>query len=306
MDLLCADGFSYYDIAASSHYMKTPGTPGGQGIGPGTALPITNIPSVSSFTNQCNKPVCDDADMQCIVDLIEGTICEALAIIESDPRGLFCYKYPKRSKMSSISLASSVFNEIVVVNGEDDASASITNHANYTGILGTSADSASSGLARKMLTIGDFEYSNAIADIRDFVSRWELSPDTKCVVISNPIRHEVPIKGTILFVDAHFSRPTPRCPNPLAVAKVRFILTVSKLLLRHYPVMITYRFEGYNTLYYGLGERCLNSFTFQRFYIDTILHTKLSFFAAISECRHGTVEKPKHNVRSKNVKKPNN
>jgi len=100
-----------------------------------------------------------------------------------------------------------------------------------------------------------------------------------------------------------YQSTTHRCPNPLAVAKVRFIITVSKVLLRHYPVMITYRFEGYNTLYYGLGERCLNSFSFQRFFIDTILHTKLTFFAAISECRHGTIEKPKHNIKSKHAKK---
>ncbi|EDW89412.1 uncharacterized protein LOC6528658 [Drosophila yakuba] len=300
MDLLNNDVASCMDHFDNIHYKK----PSSQGsglptLGPGGALPIANIPSVSSFINQCNKPICDDADMQCIVDLIDGTICEALAIIESDPRGLFIYNFPKRQKMSSISMDSSAFTDSVVANGEDDPST--TNH--YMGGLGTSADSVSSGLARKMLTIGDFEYSNAIADIRDFVSRWELSPDTKCVVISNPIRHEVPKKGTILFVDAHFSRPTPRCPNPLAVAKVRFIISLSKILLKHYPVMITYRFEGYNTLYYGLGERCLNSFTFQRFYIDTILHTKLTFFAAISECRHGTIEKPKNNIKTKNTKK---
>ncbi|XP_065719676.2 uncharacterized protein [Drosophila suzukii] len=300
MDLLCTDGVSYNDHSTSSHYIKTSNQNlNAPAIGPGSALPIANIPSIASFINLCNKPICDDADMQCIVDLVEGTICEALAIIKSDPRGLFCYKFPKKGKLSSVSLVSSGYTDAAVANGEDDTS--ITNH--YTGFLGVSLDSGSSGLTRKMLTIGDFEYSNAIADIRDFVSRWELSPDTKCVVISNPIRHEVPIKGTILFVDAHFSRPTHRCPNPLAVAKVRFIITVSKVLLRHYPVMITYRFEGYNTLYYGLGERCLNSFSFQRFFIDTILHTKLTFFAAISECRHGTIEKPKHNIKSKHAKK---
>ncbi|XP_016989723.1 uncharacterized protein LOC108051929 [Drosophila rhopaloa] len=305
MDILCVDGFSYNEPSSSSHFIKTPNQNiVVQGIGPGNALPIANIPSISSFINACNKPICDDADLQCIVDLVEATVCEALAIIKSDPRGLFVYKFPKRQKMSSVSLVSTALTDIVVANGEDDDS--IKNPTNYTAYLGASADSASSGLARKMLTIGDFEYSNAIADIRDFVSRWELSPDTKCVVISNPIRHEVPIKGTILFVDAHFSRPTARCPNPLAVAKVRFIVSVSKLLLTHYPVMISYRFEGYNTLYYGLGERCLNSFTFQRFYIDTILHTKLTFFAAISESRHGTIDKPKHNIKSKNAKKTSN
>lgn len=271
-------------------------------MGPGNALPIATIPSITNVLEQCQKPACDeDVDMQCIVDLVTATICEAKAIIESDPRGLFCYKYP-RKRLSSLSVAASNKDDIMVAHTDDDVSY-ISNKGNV--YYGSMPESASSGIARNVLTIENFEYSNAIADIRDFISRWELSQDTKCVVISNPLRHEVPIKGTIFFVDAHFSRPTPRCPNPLAVAKVRFIVSVSKLMMPSYPVMITYRFEGYNTLYYGVGERSINSYSFQRFYIDTILHTKLTFFAAIAECRHGTVDNPKENVKAKKKdKKP--
>ncbi|XP_020800956.1 uncharacterized protein LOC110178246 [Drosophila serrata] len=263
------------------------------GIGPGNALPITAIASITNLLDQCNKPACDeDVDMQCIVDLVTATICEAKAIIESDPRGLFCYKYPKMT-LSDLNMGSSNI-DVIMANDNQSYSSGKT-----TFVYGMPQESVSSGIARRDLTIENFDYSDAIADIRDFISRWALSPDTKCVVTSNPLRHEVPVKGTIFFVDAHFSQPTPRCPNPLAVAKVRFFVTVSKLMMRSYPIMITYRFEGYNTLYYVLGERSLNLFHFQRFYIDTILHTKLTFFAAIAECRHGTVENPKDNVRPK-------
>ncbi|XP_017033311.1 uncharacterized protein [Drosophila kikkawai] len=262
------------------------------GVGPGNALPIAAIPSITNTLEQCNKPACDeDADMQCIIDLVTATICEAKAIIESDPRGLFCYKYPKM-RLSILSMASENHGDGMAPGGSYSS-------LKTTVVYGLPLSSVSSGIARKDLTIENFDYSNAIADIREFISRWTLSPDTKCVVASNPIRHEVPVKGTIFFVDAHFSRPTPRCPNPLAVAKVRFFVSVSKLMMPSYPVMITYRFEGYNTLYYALGERALNLHHFQRFYIDTILHSKLSFFAAIAKCRHGTLENPKDNIRPK-------
>ncbi|EDV35606.1 uncharacterized protein Dana_GF12561 [Drosophila ananassae] len=288
MDLLCNDGPKYTD---PTYFDAKPDSKATAGSNP---IPITNIPSLTKDLALCNKPLCDDADMQCIIDLINATVCEAVTIIESDPRGLFCYKMPGKV-FSGVSISSG-FPSVVVIGapddeGQDPSTAHRTPHAG--------GNSESSGLVRNLLTIGNFDYANAISDIRDFISRWELSPDTKCVVISNPNNHVVPVKGTIYFVDAHFSRPTPRCPNPLAVAKVRFIVTVSKLMLPCYPVMVTYRFEGYNTLYYAVGERSLNSFTFQRFYIDTILHTKLSFFAAIAECRHGTLENPKDNVKTK-------
>ncbi|XP_017105804.2 uncharacterized protein [Drosophila bipectinata] len=293
MDLMCNEGPKYHDPT------HTEGKPDSKTAISNT-IPITQIPSLTKDLALCNKPLCDDADMQCIIDLISATVCEAVTIIESDPRGLFCYKMPTKT-FTGVSISSGLPSTVVIggVAGAEQDPSTVQRNAPYV-----SADSGSSGLVRHALTIGNFEYANAISDVRDFISRWELSPDTKCVVISNANNHVVPIKGTIYFIDAHFSRPTPRCPNPLAVAKVRFIVTVSKLLLPCYPVMITYRFEGYNTLYYAVGERSLNSFTFQRFYIDTILHTKLSFFAAVAECRHGTVDHPKDNVKSRKSKKP--
>ncbi|XP_030563469.1 uncharacterized protein LOC115764512 [Drosophila novamexicana] len=232
---------------------------------------------IESVAN-CQKPLCDDADLECVSNMVNATICEAIKIIESDPRGLFCYKYPK-----------------TLYNVSDEFQYPVTPSMGLSDI--------SSDFVQQWLKIGEFEYNNVLAVIRDFIGKWQLSPKTKCVVLTNTRRHDVALKGTIYFVDAHFSRPTQRCPNPLAVAKVRFIITVSTVMQKYYPVMITYRFEGYRTLYYAVGDRALTLNTFQRFYIDTILHTKLSFYAEICECRHGTIDKPKNNVKSKNVKK---
>lgn len=235
-------------------------------------LPMQNFYKLEDAIKKCKKPLCDDDDIECIYNLINATLCEAIEIIESDPRGLFCYKYPTDSKNFT-------FQQEVI-----DAIAQMTN---------TSDLSHQGETDRLYMKIMDFEYSNVIPLIRDYISHWYLSPETKCVVLSNTKKHDVPLKGTIHFIDAHFSRPTPSCPNPLAVAKVRFIVTVSKIMQRYYPIMITYRFEGFRTLFYAVGERAIFSNRFQRYYIDTIVHTKLSFYAEICECRHGTIENPK-------------
>lgn len=238
-----------------------------------TVNDMQNESELKDGIRNCKKPFCDDTDIECVYNLIYATICEAILIIESDPRALFCYKYP--TNMSSVPAP----------------------NKNYD-LMGFWSDSTATTLPdptepTQWLKIRDFEYSNVIPQVRDFISKWRLSPETKCVVLANPKKHDVPLKGTIHFIDAHFSRPTPSCPNPLAVAKVRFIVTVSKVMQTYYPIMVTYRFEGFRTLFYALGERNVFSFVFQRFYIDTIMHTKLSFYAEICECRHGTIEKPK-------------
>ncbi|XP_068147336.1 uncharacterized protein [Drosophila tropicalis] len=245
----------------------------------------------------CNMPLCDDADLECVAEMVDAVLCEAVLIIESDPRGLFCYKYPNPLKTNAEDEDSDIL-DVVVADLHDGASTMAAATIN----LYSQTKSHTSVSVRHWMRIGEFAYGNVISEIRDFITKWQLTPDTKCVVLSNMKRHDVPVKGSIYFVDAHFSRPTPRCPNPLAVAKVRFIISVSKVMQKHYPVMITYRFEGFNTLYYAIGERATNSWTFQRFHIDTILHSKLHFYAEICECRHGTIENPKQNIRSNKQK----
>lgn len=235
-------------------------------------MPLQNFHKLAEGIEKCNKPLCADDDMECIYNMIDATICEAIQIIESDPRGLFCYKYPTNSENNI--LQQEFIKAIAQMTNASDLS--LQGESEYT-----------------WMKIMDFEYSNVIPLIRDYISHWRLSPETKCVVLTNTKKHDVPLKGTIHFIDAHFSRPTPSCPNPLAVAKVRFIVTVSKVMQSYYPIMVTYRFEGFRTLFYAVGERAVFSNTFQRYYIDTILHTKLSFYAEICECRHGTIENPK-------------
>ncbi|KAM8713543.1 hypothetical protein ACLKA7_013807 [Drosophila subpalustris] len=244
---------------------------------PFDVIPIPDGDYLTESIANCNKPLCDDADLECILNMVSGTLCEALMIIQSDPRELFCYKYPE--------------NPSYVTNERSE---------NLFGVpYGKSEYSMASEQVRNWMTIGEFDYSNMVSLIRDYISQWHLSPDTKCVVLTNTTRHDVPLKGSIYFIDAHFSRPSPRCPNPLAVAKVRFVITVSSVMQSYYPVMVTYRFEGYRTLYYTLGSRAIISNLFQRFYIDTILHTKLSFYAEICESRHGTIAQPKDIAKDK-------
>jgi len=240
-------------------------------------VPIPDAGYLTESIANCNKPLCDDADLECILDMVKGTLCEAIMIIQSDPRQLFCYNFPESISYVTNQKSQNLFGSP----------------------FARSEHSMASETVRNWITIGEFDYSNMISLIRDYITQWQLSPDTKCVVLTNTTRHDVPLKGTIYYIDANFSRPTPRCPNPLAVAKVRFVITVSSILQSYYPVMVTYRFEGYRTLYYALGSRSLTSNTFQRFYIDTILHTKLSFFAEICESRHGTIANPKEIAKSK-------
>lgn len=237
---------------------------------------MVNVPNENKLKDglkNCKKPFCFDYDMDCLYNLINSTLCEAVQIIESDPRGLFCYKFPSNQRVGP----------------------ELKNDSDIMGLWSAETTDTLPEPSEFVhwLKIKNFEYSNVIPLVRDFISKWRLSPETKCVVLANAKKHDVPVKGTIHFIDAHFSRPTPSCPNPLAVAKVRFIVTVSKVMQQYYPVMVTYRFEGFRTLFYALGERTIFSNAFQRFYIDTIMHTKLSFYAEICECRHGTIEKPK-------------
>lgn len=249
---------------------------------PFKVIPLPDTGYLTESIANCNKPLCDDADLECILNMVKGTLCEAIMIIQSDPRQLFCYKYPEDISCVTNQKSENLFGSPIV----------------------RSEHSMASETVRNWITIGEFDYSNMISLIRDYITQWQLSPDTKCVVLTNPTRHDVPVKGTIYFIDANFSRPTPRCPNPLAVAKVRFVITVSSVMQSYYPVMITYRFEGYRTLYYALGSRAIILNTFQRFYIDTILHTKLSFFAEICESRHGTIANPKEIAKLKERVKP--
>ena len=135
--------------------------------------------------------------------------------------------------------------------------------------------------------IKNFEYALVVQQINEFIQTWELTPATKFVVIprEHKIEH-VPPYGNRYFAEAHFSKPTPKCPNPLAVAKVYFYIHVSHLLPSDYPVNVTYKFEGYKTEFSTIGVHKIMANTFQNYFISSILHMKLSFYAKLCECRN--------------------
>ncbi|XP_017486020.1 PREDICTED: uncharacterized protein LOC108374554 [Rhagoletis zephyria] len=136
------------------------------------------------------------------------------------------------------------------------------------------------------VTIQDFSVNEIFTQVRDFINLWHLSDATKFTLGINDKSHIIPRKGTRYFLDAIFSKPTPVCPNPLAVAKVFFTVIVPQYLPKHYPIKVIYRFEGYSTHYHANGPREMRTKDFQRYFIDSILQRKLVFYAKIFECRH--------------------
>lgn len=181
--------------------------------------------------------------------VVDQAICMATALIHEDPDEVFLYKCPQPQQTADSDAESSEFESI------------------------------------EWMRIEDFMLGDALRQLREYISLWELSKATQFEIVP---RHEEHVhgRGVHYYVDSIFSKPTPKCPNPLAVAIVHFAIHVSHMLPPSHPIMVTYRFEGYKTTFYALGSRSLRSTSFQRFYIDTILHMKLSFYAEICEYAH--------------------
>ncbi|XP_028894701.1 uncharacterized protein LOC114803697 [Zeugodacus cucurbitae] len=144
------------------------------------------------------------------------------------------------------------------------------------------------------VNIQDFSVNEIFQQVRDYIHLWNLSACTKFTLAVNDKATIIPRKGSRYYLDATFSKPTPACPNPLAVANVHFTAVVPAYLPKHYPVMVMYRFEGYSRQYHTHGRHEVRSKDFQRFFIDSILQRKLSFYSKIFECRHPHVKLRKH------------
>ncbi|XP_054729636.1 uncharacterized protein LOC129238592 [Anastrepha obliqua] len=140
------------------------------------------------------------------------------------------------------------------------------------------------------INIQDFSVNEIFSQVRDYINLWHLSDCTKYTLGINDKTNVIPGKGSKYFLDAIFSKPTPICPNPLAVAKVLFTVTVPELLPKYYPVKVIYRFESYRTPYHAFGRFEVHSKDFQRYFIDSILQKKLVFYAKIFECRHPQIK----------------
>lgn len=138
----------------------------------------------------------------------------------------------------------------------------------------------------KWITIQDFSVNEIFQQVRDYICLWNLSECTKFSLAINDKATIIPNKGSRYFLDATFSKPTPACPNPLAVANIHFTAILPAHLPKHYPVKVMYRFEGFRQQYHTHGRHEVRSKDFQRYFIDSILQTKLIFYSKIFECRH--------------------
>ncbi|XP_061400813.1 uncharacterized protein LOC133336547 [Musca vetustissima] len=221
-------------------------------------------------------------DIEGLAVILEDIVQTAAGYINADPDGEFLYKNPNGWKRNS--KKTKLENEI-----NDNSSDSFTMPSTSSS---SSSDASSRMPQEPWCLLQDFNFPSVVRQITQFIENWELTPATKFVVIAQEMSAEIPPFGKRYFVEAHFSKPTPQCPNPLAIAKVFFHINVCDLLPRDYPINVIYQFENHRGRYYALGAKKLNSNNFQKYFIDTLLHMKLAFYAELEECRqvHGVKE----------------
>lgn len=212
-----------------------------------------------------------------IKNIVDAIIDRGVRLIESDVKHEFFYKNPYyipkhadvKEKLAGKSISEQISSSLESSSDESEEE-----------------DEEEDTFEGQWITIGNFDFVTAIRQLTAFVEKWELTPATKFVVIAQEFAEEIKPFGHRYFAEMHFSKPTPKCPNPLAVAKLNFHINVCSYLPPFYPIMITYKFEGFKTMYYAVGERKLSSNKFQRYLIDSILHMKLAFYAELWDCRN--------------------
>ncbi|XP_014092338.2 uncharacterized protein [Bactrocera oleae] len=217
-----------------------------------------DFPRVSS----CNINLLSlDEIVQVMQKVVNETVCTALQWILNDVTGEYFYPDPK-----------------IVPDTKEE----------YPDFL--SFDAIYKEKCINWVNIQDFSVNEIFQQVRDYIYLWNLSECTKFTLALNDKATIVPNKGSRYFLDATFSKPTPACPNPLAVANVHFTAIVPAHLPKNYPVKVMYRFEGYRRQYHTYGRHEVRSKDFQRYFIDSILQTKLIFYSKIFECRHPHVK----------------
>ncbi|XP_011198151.1 uncharacterized protein LOC105222501 [Bactrocera dorsalis] len=202
-----------------------------------------------------------DEIVQVMQKVVYDTVCTAMQWILSDVTGEYFYPDPK-----------------IVPDTRED----------YPDFL--SFDAIYKEKCINWVNIQDFSVNEIFQQVRDYIYLWNLSECTKFTLAINDKATIIPNKGSRYFLDATFSKPTPACPNPLAVANVHFTAIVPAHLPKHFPVKVMYRFEGYRRQYHTHGRHEVRSKDFQRYFIDSILQTKLIFYSKIFECRHPHVK----------------
>lgn len=215
-------------------------------------------------------------DSKALAEYLEDIAQEAANLINDDSKQEFLYKNPNGWKQR-------VRRDKSNIEQSCSSSSEISYKAPSTS---TTSEEEEEFITEPWCVLEDFEFPKVVRQINEYIQTWELTPATKFVLIATDKFENYYPFGERYFVEAHFSKPTPKCPNPLAVAKVYFQINVSHLLPSDYPVNVTYKFEGYESQFYAMGAYKLHTNKFQRYYIDTILHMKLMFYAELCECRN--------------------
>ncbi|KAI8125586.1 hypothetical protein CVS40_4495 [Lucilia cuprina] len=228
-------------------------------------------------------------DTDALAQYLEEIAQEAANLINRDSKQEFLYKNPNGWQQKKLYYNVKKFYQKTGVTKMDSSKDIDSTSSNSISFAAPSSSTSSEELEIKLepwSLIEDFKFPSVVHQINEFIQTWELSSATKFVVIALDKIEHIPLFGKRYYVEAHFSKPTPKCPNPLAVAKVYFQINVSHLLPSDYPVNVTYKFESYKSQFYAMGALKISSNKFQRYYIDSILHMKLSFYAELCECRN--------------------
>ncbi|XP_037960391.1 uncharacterized protein LOC119689598 [Teleopsis dalmanni] len=123
------------------------------------------------------------------------------------------------------------------------------------------------------VTIGNFTYSKAVININEYVSTWVLPPGAIFEMKENNLIKDVEGLGRTFYADVIVSKQA----YPSATATVAFQIHLSAILPTSYPVMVTYTFEDFRTVFYAIGDKCFYC-NFQRHFISHALELKQKIF----------------------------
>ncbi|XP_036338533.1 uncharacterized protein LOC118748266 [Rhagoletis pomonella] len=210
---------------------------------------------------------------------VSKAIDEAVAWILSDPSECFLYKFPRECEQRPNTNNRLQLAQIAALETYGASTSAKERRSSVRAVT-------KSNVRRRIdwLRIDEVSLHRVVQLVYDYLSLWRLTPNTQYLVRleKNALCEES--QGRSYCLSALFTRQ-PQCDlehcRPLAMAQVNFKVHVSHLLPKFYPVMMTYRFENCNTVYYALGHRRMRRLDFQRFFIDMALETKFGFYAQL-------------------------
>lgn len=241
----------------------------------------------------CSATAMEEDIQLCANAAVDKAINEAIAWIVSDPAEQFLYKYPRECEAQANNRL-----KLVPVASECASTSAKERQSSIRAVIESNANKRID-----WFRIDEFSLYQLVQLVDDYLSLWRLTPNTQYQVrLETDAMSEQP-QGRTYCLSAYFSRhlqPELEHRRPLAMTKVNFMVHVSHLLPKFYPIMMTYRFENSNADYYAVGSRRLRRLDFQRFFIDMALETKLNFYPQILKTlAFGNVQKSRRVDKNK-------